>query len=207
MRHSSARLTRLFRIPRLAVRPAPSITHGGHFVDLAAIRVREAEAAARHHGIVADYYDTLPDGRLHEAPAYHSHVMGAKIVSLVHKYDITALASLGSDGFCGHPDHIVTHLGALDAQARLAEIGIYLPLLALRSDGQGQVRISVDSPQHKRRGLGLHRSQMLVDADGMLDPEFLEAHPRYRPLFEHESFDVILPAAIGATATRFDVAA
>lgn len=128
------------------------------------------------------------------------------MASLAYKYNVTAIATLGSDGFCGHDDHIITHEGALDAQERLASVGIDIPVLALRSDGQGELRLAVDAFR-KARALGIHRSQMPVDATGTLDSRFLNEHPHYSTLFEYETFDIIPPRSIGTTAVRHAKAA
>lgn len=184
--------------PPLEAKIALSTLPGGHFVDLGTLRTGEAEAAGRYLGIEAGEYDTLSDGQLDDSHIAH---IGAAVADLAQKYHVTAIATTGSHGFCGHSDHIITHLGALDAQRRLAETAISVPIMALRRDGQGTLRVPVDAPK-KLRALGIHRSQMPVDSSGALDHRFFQTYPHYRKLLEYETFD-ILPAQIGAVATTF----
>lgn len=191
---------RLFLTPLPEVRPAQSIANGGHFVDLPTRRLAESQASAAFLGIEADYYDDLPDGKLGKLNApYYSHIMGTKLVSLLTKYDITAIATAGADGFCGHNDHIITHRAALAAQAILFhEHGLSIPVLALKSDGNGELAIPVQR-QRKLTALGYHATQMPVTATGELAPSFFVAHPHYRSLLEQETYDILLPGVTGST--------
>ena len=188
----------------LEVKQALSIVPGGHFVDLPATRIAESQASGTFLDIKVDYYDDLPDGKLNKLNSrYFSHIMGAKLVSLLTKYRITVMTTAGADGFCGHDDHIVAHQAALLAQAILVrEHGVAIPILALNSNGGGELTVPVDR-QRKVKALGYHASQMPITAEGELAPSFFEAYPHYRPLLERETYDIILPSVMGATATRY----
>lgn len=167
------------------------------------MRHEEAQAAARLQGIEDSVYGTHLDGEL----GTHSiRAIGAEITDLARKHHITAIATPGVDGFCGHTDHITVHQAALAAQDNLAVEGIDVPVLALRSDGQGELRIAVDSFR-KKRLVGVHRSQMPVDSLGNLHSRFFRDHPEYIDLFGYETFDVIRSRSMGAAATRHAVAA
>lgn len=109
--------------------------------------------------------------------------MGVMIVSLAHKYDITAIATLGETGYCGHFDHIATHEAALEAQAVLAGTGREIPILALQTDGTGELVAPVDRKQ-KLAALALHISQ------GGFGAEFWSRHTHYAPLLEQETYNV-----------------
>lgn len=160
---------------------------------MSVIRLAETEAAGRFLGVASDFIGTLPDGRLGDHPRYYQHIIGAHIVSLVQKYGITAIVTSGESGYCGHPDHVVTHFGAIDAQARLAEVGRRITVLALERNSIGTFRVPVD-PLRKSRALSIHRSQMPVGADGsMLSQKFFADYPHYLALFEAETYELMMP--------------
>lgn len=156
---------------------------GGHFVDLARKRRTESEIATAELGIKA-HYGELPDGRLdgyHRR--YYRHIMGITLVSLAHKYDITAFATLGEAGYCGHFDHIATHEAALEACNVLQANGRDITLYELTNDHSGDLRVPVDST-HKLSALALHSSQ------GGFGPKFWQQHPAYVPLLDQETYTV-----------------
>ena len=170
----------------LLARLAPLIICRSRFVDLATIRQRELATSLSSLGIEY-YHDTLPDGRLAEQP--YRQAMSVKIAYLVHKYDITGIATLGTNGYCGHPDHIATHQAAVEAKELLRQRGRHVDLFGLDHDHAGNVRVPV-APHRKLGSLSTHASQMPLDATGTIVPEFWRQHPRYQPLLHQETYTV-----------------
>ncbi len=113
--------------------------------------------------------------------------MATHITALVHRYDITAIATMGETGYCGHSDHATTHLAALSAQLTLAEHGQHLPLYSLDHTHEGTLRLTV-AKQRKLGGLSTHASQMPLEAADTLSPLFLEQYPSYGALFAQETY-------------------
>lgn len=112
---------------------------------------------------------------------------------LVLEHHITALATMGPDGYDGHPDHIATHQAALQAQRLLHEQNYSVYVLALRRDGAGEVVFAVDR-ERKMAALAHHATQMPLDAHGQLDVQrFLQEHAAYSPLLERETYDIYAP--------------
>lgn len=165
------------------------ITTEGHFVDLATRRRFESETSLSANAIKS-HYGELPDGRLQGwHRSYYRHIMGIMIVSLTHKHDITAIATLGGNGFDGHPDHIATHLAAQHAQEVLRAHGRDVTLLELSDNDQGELVLTTDTPR-KLSALAIHASQMPLTSEGILDPAFLRQYPIYSPLLVRETYDV-----------------
>lgn len=165
---------------------------GAHFVDLATRRRIESEVALSTYGIKS-HYGELPDSRLagwHRG--YYRHIMGIMLVSLVHKHDITAIATPGAGGFDGHPDHIAVHEAAVDARDILRSTGRDVTLLELNADDAGELVVPVHHPR-KFSALALHASQMPLTPEGIVDPVFLQQHPIYTPLLRRETYDVTTP--------------
>lgn len=168
---------------------APLITPGVHFVDLATRRRIESEVALSTYGI-KPHYGELQDNQLTKVHrGYYRHIMGIMLVSLVHKHDITAIATPGATGFDGHPDHIAVHEAAVDARDILHDNGRDVTLLELNADDAGELVIPVRRPR-KLSALALHVSQMPLTPDGTLSPEFLVLHPEYEPLLTRETYDI-----------------
>lgn len=160
-----------------------------HFVDLATRRRIESEVALSTYGIKSHYGD-LPDGQLARwHKNYYRHIMGITIVSLVHKHDITAIATPGAGGFDGHPDHIAVHEAAIEARDILRSNGRDVALLELNAEDAGELVVPVRRSR-KLSALALHASQMPLTPEGILDPTFWEQYPVYTPLLRHETYDI-----------------
>ena len=173
----------------LTAAQAPLIMLGVHFVDLAIRRRIESEVALSTYGIKS-HYGELPDGELGKWHAnYYRHIMGIMIVSLVHKHDITAIATPGARGFDGHPDHIAVHEAAVEARDILRNNGRDVTLLELNADNAGELVVPVRRPR-KLSALALHASQMPLTPEGILDPTFWEQYPVYVPLTTRETYDI-----------------
>ena len=170
------------------VRRAPKITHGGHFVDhvdLGTLRRQESERALGLLGIKATHVG-LPDGKLHLDE--HQAVLVEHIVAKVRQENITAMATLGLNGYCGHDDHIAAHTAAVMAQQQLAaEDGSRVAILALNHEHQGALQIPVD-PRQKLAALAMHVSQFgPIGEHGGTSL----AYSRYQPLFHSETYDLM----------------
>ena len=113
--------------------------------------------------------------------------MATHITALVHRYDITAIATMGETGYCGHSDHATTHLAALSAQLTLAEHGQHLLLYSLDHTHEGTLRLTV-AKQRKLGGLSTHASQMSVDTINSISDEFWQKYPKYLPLLTEETY-------------------
>ncbi len=162
---------------------------GVHFVDLATRRRIESEVALSTYGIKS-HYGELPDGHLAKwHKDYYRHIMGITLVSLVHKHDITAIATPGATGFDGHPDHIAVHHAAITARDILRSNGRDVTLLELNAEDAGELVVPVRRPR-KLSALALHASQMPLTPAGVLDPAFLQQYPVYTPLLTHETYNI-----------------
>lgn len=136
---------------------------------------------------VKAFYGELADGKL--ADLAHIRAMGSHIMSIVRKHDITALATMGETGYCGHADHRASHLAARAAQIALRISGRDLPLFELQPDGSGELRVPVRA-QRKLSSLALNASQIPLAPDGTVSPLFFQLYPGYMPLLTEETYDI-----------------
>ena len=133
------------------------------------LREREGRAALSAYGIRPrhQHFGDLPDGQLIDlAP----DTIAQNIHSLLAKYSITTVITLGENSFDGHTDHVSVHRAARLAVAAHAELKPDLRLYSLDT-GAPTTYISTD-PSAKLRRLRYHRSQFEVDT----------TNPDYTPL-------------------------
>lgn len=113
--------------------------------------------------------------------------MGVHIMELVHRHDITAIATLGNQGFCGHADHVATHSAAKLAVTLLRQRGRSTSLYSLDHKHEGDLHIVV-SAERKLASLAMHTSQMNFNATTRQMADFWQTYVHYSPLLEAEVY-------------------
>lgn len=158
---------------------------------IARIRRSESELSLGKLGLSAVVYGGLPDGEL----AYKDHFadLVGQVQRTIREYDITAVASLGEEGYCGHLDHKAVHYATMAVKYALQGEGMALPVLTLAHDHLGELRVPVRRSQ-KLAAVARHATQFKNDGQGGIDPEFWREHraPVYGPLLERETFAVLV---------------
>lgn len=164
------------------------------------VRARTAEATAARNFIgisrARTQYLFLPDGGLSD-DSVRKQLVAAQ-VQFVLSRNIDIIATLGSNGYCGHSDHIASHDAAVEAQYTLArKYGYDVGILALNHAHEGAFRIPVNKAR-KLGALAFHRTQMHIEEhegaprfDPTFEAEVVEPH--YGQLFAYETYDFIAP--------------
>lgn len=150
-------------------------------------------------------YLGLPDGKLND-PNYIALAVSS-IRHLVTRQGITAILTLGKEGYCGHTDHIATHNAALLAQATLRSEGTGVEIFAINNQGEGAIRIPVNRSR-KLGALAFHGTQMDltrgVDGSVTVGPAFAGSFQKtHGPLLEFETYDHLLFDATHLTAPSY----
>lgn len=166
--------------------------------ELARTRRNESKRAMAHFGFQGIWLD-LPDGRLMREDNLQK--LTAKIIDTSLENEVNTLVSMGEDGYCGHEDHIATHLATLSAQRTLAEeYGRMVSVYALDPEGPISVRVE---RERKLAGFAFHASQ-IPTIDGRVDEVFWRNHraDTYDPLTKQETYREIRPATYSRRALR-----
>lgn len=191
------------RSPPLLVRPVTSTTHLILIFVANGLRLHESIASQRHYGVSRQrqHHLGLPDGEL----ANHIPALAGRIASIVAKYSISTIVSLGIQGYDDHPDHIASFWSAELAAAWLySRHNYHVGHLALNSQHSGEIVIA-GTPERQIRKLGsmaCNRSQhdvRPIDKDisdermvagYAIGQRFNRAFRTYWPLLGSESYDV-----------------
>ena len=140
-----------------------------------------------------EYWD-FPDAKL----VKYVQPLSAGIRLHAKRYRLHHYFTLGETGFDGNPDHIATHYAALEAQARLAEVGHFITIWALAAPGQSCDLVVPACSTPKLKALAHHQTQMPLQRDphGVLHvtdmahwSTFVRTHREV--LFEKERYQII----------------
>lgn len=125
-------------------------------------------------------------------------LLAEQITSIALEHSVDYIATLGSRGFCGHADHIASHVASLMAQEQLRRGGRLITVLALHHLHAGELKIAVAS-RKKQVALAYHETQMatITTPKGrVLKPRFRQYFMHalgYGPLFAQETYDILRP--------------
>jgi len=166
-------------------------------IDVARERRGESERSLALLGITGTYL-ALPDGQLHTTG--YRDVLTQAVISSVLEHDITAIASLGESGYCGHSDHVASHTAATHAQDILAaEYNKEIALYALDHSDAAEIIVPVDR-QRKLAAVAIHATQFQNGPNGAIDPTFWATRAdTYDPLLERESYSLQHARVLAAT--------